>query len=237
MRQKKITAIIMTGGQGARMEGEKLPKQFLSVLGKPLFLHTLCLYEEIKEVSSVCLVINEQYRALYEKILKKHPVSKLKYIVGGGASRQESIRNAVSVLKDFEYVVLHNGVNPAASRALIRKCIRQAKRDGVAIAYEPSYHTIFRRKDQEFCKAYRREKLGYGSDPFVLRRSIMLKALSKTKKDLTKEVPVLEMLEKISQPIALVKSDPTNIKVTYQHDLETIRSILHAKRIVKTLEV
>lgn len=170
------------------MKGEKLSKQFHSVLGKPLFIHTLPIYDKIKEVPSLCLVINEQYRALYEKILKKHPVAKVEYVVDGGASRQDSIRSAVLALKDTEYVILHNGVNPAASPSLIRECIRRAKRKGVAIAYEPAYHTIFHRKDQEFQGMYRREKLGYGTDPFVLRRSIILKALNAVKKGLARQV-------------------------------------------------
>jgi len=230
MKKIKFIAVVLAGGQGIRM-GSSLPKQFRTVLGKPLFIHTLNIYEKITEVDEVCLVISAEHRLLYNKFLKRYPCPKVKYIVEGGQLRQESIRNAVLSLPLDVFLVLHNGVCANISPDLVRKTVRVAPKTGVATPYELAYHTVFSVKKNGSCKVYKRKNLGYACHPFVVRADILRKAMGEIRPNMKRQMAELEMIQKIKQDVVLIKTDShQNVKLTYEHDLKTIEFILKRYR-------
>ena len=46
----KVTALILTGGSGTRMQLYSEPKQFIKIIKYPAFVHVIRKYEQIKEV-------------------------------------------------------------------------------------------------------------------------------------------------------------------------------------------
>jgi 2-C-methyl-D-erythritol 4-phosphate cytidylyltransferase len=222
----KVSAIILTGGTGSRVKGTAAPKQFISVAGKPLFIHVLEKYEALKEVDEVCLVINQEYRSLYEKILKKHYFKKLSRIVSGGKLRQESLKNGVLALADADHIVIHNGSEPCTSASLIKRCILLAKDKGAAIAFEPSIHTVFIRENNKIKRTLQRESLGYTCAPMVIKGDVLRKALERLDPKVDRQIPMIELMEKNDQPVFLVESHPDNMKVTFDRDLKALEYVL-----------
>merc|ERR1719484_195962 len=56
-----VAVVLLAGGVGSRMKADR-PKQFLELAGKPVLYHSLDLFLGLEGVSSLVLVINEQYR-------------------------------------------------------------------------------------------------------------------------------------------------------------------------------
>lgn len=231
MKKTKFIAVVLAAGQGTRMGKKALPKQFYKILGKPLLVHTLDIYEKMKEVDEICLVINAKYRSTYDRLLKRYSCSKVKYVIEGGQSRQESIRKAVLGLPLDVSLILHNCVCSNISSDLIQETIRAARKTGVATPYELAYHTVFSVRENGTCRVYKREDLGYASHPFIARADILRKALGKIKPNLKRQISELEMMQKIGQNVVLIQTDShQGVKLTYEHDLKTIEFILRRYR-------
>lgn len=226
----KVSAIILTGGVGSRVKYHAVPKQFITIAGKPIFIHVLEKYEALKEVDKICLVINQDYRSLYERILRKYSFKKLSYIVNGDRLRQGSLKNGVLALADADYIVIHNGSEPLASADLIKRCILLAQDKGAAIAFEPASNTVFVRDNNKIKRVLQRESLGYTCAPMVIKGDVLRKALQRLDRQTGRQIPVIELMERNHQPVFLVESHPDNIKFTFDRDFKTIEYILkHAK--------
>jgi 2-C-methyl-D-erythritol 4-phosphate cytidylyltransferase len=122
----KCTAIVLTGGSGQRIKEIDYPKQFCEIKGKPVFIHSLEIYEQMERVNEIFLVINADHVKRYQDILKKFKISKLQTLVDGGEFRQDSVENALAAIEQTDYIILHDGANPTTRADFINDCIDAA---------------------------------------------------------------------------------------------------------------
>ena len=139
-------AIIIAGGVGSRM-GQEIPKQFINVGEKPVIVYTLEAFQEhplVDAIEVVCLAGWEQVLRAYAR---QYKIDKLKWVVKGGASGQESIRNGVynfeGVLAEDDICIVHDGVRPMLDPEVITDVIRVAKECGNAVTSMPYNEQIF----------------------------------------------------------------------------------------------
>ena len=108
-------AIIIAGGVGNRM-GQSIPKQFINVYDKPILMYTLDGFEKHPMVDAIEVVCIEGWENVVWSYAKQYNITKLKWIVKGGASGQESIRNGVFNLEDKcskdDVIIIHDGKRP-----------------------------------------------------------------------------------------------------------------------------
>lgn len=90
-------AIIFAGGRGQRLNGsqDSVPKQFLEIKKKPILVHTLLRFQEHKEIDKIYIAILSDYMKYTEDLVKKYDLNKVKKIVAGGETAQDSIYNAL----------------------------------------------------------------------------------------------------------------------------------------------
>lgn len=230
MREKKeknrTTAIILTGGSGIRVRSASLPKQFLRLRGKPLFVWCLETYDKIKEIDEIYLVINKRFEQMYSKILGKHPFKKLKEIVPGGKYRQDSIKNALRLIKHDGFVVIQNGVSPLTSSRLIKKCLKTAMKRKIVSAFIPAQNTYFVKNRHRIDAVLERENVGFTCDPQVYKISLIKKALRLPEAKKRTDVPTVALLKKNGQDVFLVESDTNNPKVTTDIDVKILNGLL-----------
>jgi 2-C-methyl-D-erythritol 4-phosphate cytidylyltransferase len=125
-----------------------MPKQFLRVHEKPVLIYTLEQFEEHNEIDNICIVCLAGWINNLKKMLKLYEITKVKWLVKGGNTAQESIFNGLSEIyancsKPKETVVLiHDGVIPLIDGELITKCIDGVKKHGSAITIAPINETI-----------------------------------------------------------------------------------------------
>lgn len=139
-------AIIIAAGSGHRM-GQDIPKQFINVFDKPILIYTLEGFQNHPLIDAIEVVCLEGWESMVWAYAKQYNIDKLKWIVKGGVSGQESIRNGVfnlegGLMKD-DIVVIHDGIRPLIDSFVLTDVIEKAKRFGNAVTSMPYNEQIF----------------------------------------------------------------------------------------------
>ena len=139
-------AIIIAGGIGSRM-GQEIPKQFINVGEKPVIVYTLEAFQEHPLVDAIEVVCLDGWEQVLRAYARQYKIDKLKWVVKGGASGQESIRNGVynfeGVLAEDDICIVHDGVRPMLDPEVITDVVRAAKERGNAVTSMPYNEQIF----------------------------------------------------------------------------------------------
>ena len=142
----KNIALIFAGGSGNRMNTRSKPKQFLELHGKPIIIYTLEVFENHSDIDGIIVVCVEDWIAYLQKLLKKFEITKVKEIVPGGGTGQESIYNGLSsAVKHYpqdSLVLIHDGVRPLIYDTTISDNIAAAKEFGSSITCVPTTETL-----------------------------------------------------------------------------------------------
>lgn len=139
-------AIIIAGGSGVRM-GYEIPKQFIPVEGKPVVMHTLGNFEQHPEIDAIEIVCLESWREEMQRLVGQFGIRKVRWIVPGGASAQESIRNGVSHLDGIcspdDVVIIHDGIRPLVEPSVLTDVIAKCRKFGNGVTSLPYNEQIF----------------------------------------------------------------------------------------------
>ncbi|HNX91745.1 MAG TPA: 2-C-methyl-D-erythritol 4-phosphate cytidylyltransferase, partial [Candidatus Omnitrophota bacterium] len=110
MKITRTTAIILAGGIGVRMK-TMTPKQFLRISGKPVLVHTLAHFVNNEAISDIVVVCPKEYLDDVKEIIGEYKIGKVRKIVCGGRTRQESSFNGLKACpRGTEYVLMHDAV-------------------------------------------------------------------------------------------------------------------------------
>lgn len=139
-------AIIIAGGVGSRM-GHDIPKQFIDVDGKRVLTYTLENFQSHPLVDSIEVVCIKGWEDVVRRDAENYGITKLKWIVEGGCTGQESIRNGVFNLKgkcsQADIIVVHDGIRPLVDDSVLTDVITTAKKYGNAVTSLPYNEQIF----------------------------------------------------------------------------------------------
>ena len=144
-------AAIFAGGNGTRMSGGRpsdTPKQFLEIDGVPVIIHTIRHFEEHPEIDGIVIACISGWEEYLRKLLEKYRITKVKAIVTGGRTGQESIQSCLYKARDLyvddphTIVLIHDGVRPLIDADLISRNIQGVRKFGSAITVVPATETI-----------------------------------------------------------------------------------------------
>lgn len=141
-------AVVFAGGTGTRMNVKSCPKQFLKLYGKEIIVYTLEHFQQHKDIDAISVVCIEPWISYLKDLLNKYSLTKVKWVVPGGKSGQESIYNGLKAAydgtddADNAIVLIHDGVRPLINGELITNCIESVKEKGSAITCVPAIETI-----------------------------------------------------------------------------------------------
>lgn len=142
----KNVAIVVAGGSGTRM-GQDIPKQFINVFDKPVLIYTLESFQRHPDIDAIEVVCIEGWETMVEAYAKQFNIDKLKWIVRGGSSVQESIRNGVEHLVDKisekDNVIIHDGIRPLIDADVLTDVIAVCNKYGNAVTSLPYNEQIF----------------------------------------------------------------------------------------------
>jgi len=222
---KERYAIIVAGGRGLRMGGE-LPKQFLSLGGKPVLMRTLELFEG--EVSRIILVLPEDHIPFWQELCQKYHFTLPHTVALGGETRFHSVRSGLSHLPQAGLVAVHDGVRPLASRALIRRSFEEAERSGAALPACPVTDSLRLRQEEGKSEAVDRSRYVAVQTPQTFDLGRIQQAYQQAYSPLfTDDASVYEAASLGS--ITLVAGEETNIKLTTPRDLLLAELLLREK--------
>ena len=105
-----VSFVLLSAGSGTRMK-MSVPKQFLMLRGRPLFLHTLERIEKIKLIDQIIVVVPALYLTTVTEMIQNRMLRSKYCVISGGCTRQESVFLGLSVVKN-DTVILHEAARP-----------------------------------------------------------------------------------------------------------------------------
>lgn len=150
---KRNIAVIFAGGVGSRMNHPDGPKQFIKVNDKPIIVYTLEHFQNHPGIDAIYISCLQEGLELTERFVREYNLSKVKKVVKGGDSAQESIFNGLTAaIEDEENhegtcVLIHDGVRPIINNKLINDNIASVQQFGSAISSIPAFETVARSLD------------------------------------------------------------------------------------------
>lgn len=230
-------AIIIAGGVGCRM-GHEIPKQFITVEGKPVLVYTLENFEHHPMVDAIEVVCIDGWQQELERYACQYNITKLKWIATGGASAQESIRNGVDNLRgcvcDDDTIIIHDGIRPLVDIEVLTDVIKTCERYGNGVTSLPYNEQIFVIDDDISTTSYiPRETLRRVSTPQAYKYHKLQWAYDKAFKE---EIGIYgsaytnTMMVELGERLYFAKGSDKNIKLTTPDDLEIFKGYLKGKR-------
>lgn len=223
-------AIVPAAGSGSRFGAEK-PKQYLSLLGRPLIFHTLAALAACPSIDRVWVVLapDDPYWPQYDW---SELGPKLETLRCGGETRAESVTNglraASMVAAPDDWILVHDAARPCLSQAMLATLINELNDDPVGgILAVPVADTLKRVGDgQRIAATEARDGLWQAQTPQMFRYGLLGEALEKCR-TVTDEASAVEALGLAPK---LVRSETTNLKVTYPTDLAMAGLILRGQK-------
>ena len=232
-------ALIIAGGSGHRM-GQEIPKQFINVYDKPIIIYTLEGFEKHPQIDSIEVVCIDGWQEMLQAYARQYNIKKLKWIVPGGKSGQESIRNGVknleSICTDDDIIVIHDGIRPLVDMTVLSDVIITAKKYGNAVSSMPYNEQIFvvDPDDKNTTKQYiPRESLRRVSTPQAYQFEKLDWAYHEA---FEREIGIYgssytnTMMVELGETLHFAAGSDKNIKLTTKDDLEMFKGYLKKEK-------
>lgn len=223
----RIAAVCLAAGQGKRMESN-VQKQYLLIHGKPVLYYALKAFQD-SPVDEIVLVVGageEEY--CQKEIVDKYGFTKVKAIAVGGKERYHSVFSGLQMVKEADYVLIHDGARPFLTQEIIERCIEGAKEYRACVAGMPVKDTI-KLADTEgnIESTPERSKVWMIQTPQAFEYSLIKEAYTtlieqenkgiKTSIPVTDDAMVVEYF--LKQKVHLVYGSYENIKITTPEDM------------------
>jgi 2-C-methyl-D-erythritol 4-phosphate cytidylyltransferase len=232
-------AVIIAGGSGHRM-GQDIPKQFINVYDKPVLIYTLEGFQKHPQIDAIEVVCIDGWHDVLRAYAKQFNITKLKWIVSGGETGQESIRNGVYNLEgkaaDDDVIVIHDGIRPLVDDSVLTDVLVKAAKFGNAVTSMPYNEQIFviSKEDETTTTQYiPRETLRRVSTPQAYRFDILDQ---KYHEAFEKQIGIFgssytnTMMVELGETLHFAAGSDKNIKLTTKDDLELFKAYLKADK-------
>ena len=221
MRIPPVGIILAAAGEGRRL-GARVPKAFVPLAGKPLFLHSLETFARLPFVEAVALVVPA---AWVDRVRRRWGRRfDLLRVVPGGERRQDSVRAGLDVLRT-PLILVHDAARPLISGGAVEDVARAAARHGAAVLAAAAVDTVkvadARRRVRETPE---RSRVWLAQTPQGFRREVLEGAYRKAgRRDATDDC---QLVERSGGRVVVVPSTRPNFKVTGPEDLERAVKVL-----------
>jgi 2-C-methyl-D-erythritol 4-phosphate cytidylyltransferase len=220
-------ALIIAGGSGTRMNMD-IPKQFINVNDKPIIIYTLEAFQKHPEVDAIEVVCLDGWHDILKAYAKQFNIGKLRWVVSGGKTGQESIRNGVYNLEEHcheeDIIIIHDGIRPLVDENVLSDVIVKCNMYGNAVSSLPYNEQIFRIHDEMTTKEYiPRETLRRVQTPQAYKFEKLIWAYREA---FSKEVGIYgssytnTMMVDLGETLHFSIGSDKNIKITTHDDLE-----------------
>jgi len=219
---KKVYAIVLAGGSGARFGGDR-PKQFQMLADAPVFLHSVRKFDKIDNIDGIVLVVPPDYLAMCQDLVAEFGIAKIAAIVPGGKSRQESTFIGLSALNaDADSIIMvHDAARPFVSAHDISALIDVTESHGAAVLAAPIADTIkMANADKLAMQTIDRKNLYAAKTPQAAKLADMKRAHGQAQRDGLEATDDCQLMENIGIYPKIVTASAINIKITTTSDLD-----------------
>lgn len=229
-------AVIFAGGTGQRMNTRTKPKQFLELYGKPIIVYTLEAFDRHNEIDGIIVVMLESWIGYTKELIRKFGLEKIKKIVPGGSSGQESIYNGLCAASEFygenDVVLIHDGVRPLIDEETITANIRSVEEHGTAITVTAAIETITMKDETGAVGTIiDRSRCELARAPQSFRLGQILGVHNKVRQENESSgfIDSASMMKHYGYKLYTVQGKPENIKITTPSDYYIFRAMVDAR--------
>lgn len=235
-------ALLTASGTGSRMHNN-VPKQFICVRDTPIILYTIQSFERHPDIDIILVVCLEGWEPILQAYIRQMGVKKVRWIVKGGATGQQSIRAGLRELEQRcapeDLVLIHDGNRPLVPQSVITDSIVTCTRYGSAVAHIPCTEVLFRKEEgggqegdgllsrqMEDRDAMLRSQTPHS---FPLKR-LLWAYREADRRGIPEQAAACCLFTLLGEPVHFSTGSELNFKITTQADLEILRAILEARR-------
>lgn len=211
---RKIIAIIPASGIGSRMNAA-LPKQYLTLQGKTILEHTVAIFLNHPQIDKIVIALsaNDQHHQ-HISLLTSDKIQ----LVNGGASRAESVFNALQSIDEHSWALVHDAARPCLKRSDLDKLLQITDQNGAILA-SPVVDTLKRAEGNKISHTEDRTTLWHALTPQFFPTALLKQALQQAfdrQQNVTDEASAMELAG--YQP-TLITGSNSNLKIPRPEDL------------------
>ncbi len=221
----KATVLIPAAGTGRRMGGT-VSKQYLALAGKPLLAHTLARFEAHPLIENIYLIVPAgDVVFCQQQIIDKYSFNKVRQIVIGGSSRQESVQNGLDAVEsdgfdqDERPILIHDGARPLFDCRHLEALITTVVSSGACTIGVPVKDTIKQVENNIIIGSPDRNQLWQVQTPQGFKYKLIRKAFVQATAASFTATDDASLVAHLGHPVAIIKGDYSNIKVTTPEDI------------------
>lgn len=235
-KENMIAALLTAAGSGSRM-GQDIPKQFMHVENKPLIIHTMEAFQRHPSIDAIIVVTLPAWTEVLKAYAKQFGITKLRWVVPGGETGQESIRNGLMALKEElspdDIVMVHDGNRCLVSDEIISNSLAVYYKHGSAVAAIPCVEAVFRSADggESSTDSIPREQLWRTQTPHTYSLGKLLWAHEEAeKRGIKSSAASCALMQSLGETVYFSKGSEENLKITTVDDLMIFKALLHTKK-------
>ncbi len=220
---KTCGVVVVAAGSASRMGG--IDKVMAELKGEPMILRTVRNFQECDAVSEIVIVTREDLIVPISNLCRS--MDKVKAVVVGGKSRQESVNLGLNALSDkVKLAAVHDGARPLITWQVIDRAIRAANTYGAAAPAIPVKDTIKVVEGRVVKNTPDRATLFAVQTPQVFDFDLLRGALKKAEQEGAQVTDDCSAVELMGFKVKIVEGDERNIKVTTPMDLKIAEMLL-----------
>lgn len=225
---KFTSAVILAAGAGTRFGGDT-KKQYVRVCGEPCLVHTVRAFEECPLINEIIIVGNSTE---IEAVLSGYTFSKIKKIVPGGETRQDSaLKGFDEISNKAAYVAIHDAARCLITSENIADTVKAAYKYRAAASAHRSEDTVkMSGRDDMIESTLDRDKIWLVQTPQVFLADVYRVSAYMAKKDGDVVTDDCMLCERLGFKIKLVECGRNNIKLTSPDDLALAEAIMNSRK-------
>lgn len=226
---KTCGVVIVAAGTASRMGG--IDKVMAPLKGEPMIARTVRIFQECDAISEIVIVTREDLIIPITDLCRDMYASKVKAVVRGGSSRQESVSLGLNALSNkVKLAAVHDGARPLITWQVIDRVVRAANSYGAAAPAVPVKDTIKVVEGRVVKNTPDRSTLFAVQTPQIFDFDILRAALKKAEKDGAAVTDDCSAVELMGMSVKIVEGDEHNIKVTTPMDLRIAEMLLEEEQ-------
>lgn len=229
-------AVLTAAGQASRMH-QDIPKQFIHVDNKPVVIYTMEAFQRHPSIGGIIAVTLPAWKEVLWAYAKQFNITKLRWVVPGGETGQESIRNGLLALQrelpnEDVTVMIHDGNRPLVTPQIISDSLATFRKYGDAVAVIPCQEAVFESENgQSSCTSIDRDRLFRTQTPHTYRLDDLLAAHREAEeRGIKGTVASCMLMKELGKTTHFSTGSEENIKITTVDDLKIFKALLHTRQ-------
>lgn len=220
---KYCGAVIVAAGNASRMGG--IDKVMAPLEGEPMIVGTVRAFQQCEAIKEIVIVTRADLIVPISDLCKA--MGKVKAVVAGGSSRQESVERGLAALSNrVKLAAIQDGARPLVTVELIDRVVRAAHSYGAAAPAIPVKDTVKVVQGGVVKYTPDRSTLQAVQTPQVFDFDMLRGALEKAKQDGAAVTDDCSAVERLGMSVKIVEGDERNLKVTTPMDLKIAEMLL-----------